>query len=138
MNSTFVPLHLLSNYSLLYGANHIQELVKHASSLGIKSIALTDRNNLYGLHTFLRECKNHHIQPIIGARLESHGERMICLARNPAGFAMLSHAITVIHRDPPPLPELLSLLDGNTIIIIDHTDLLRRVAHLTALRDNPP
>ena len=50
--SGFVHLHTHSHYSLLYGACRIPDLVKSCAELGMSSVALTDRGNLFGAVEF--------------------------------------------------------------------------------------
>ena len=48
----FVHLHLHTEYSLLDGACHIDELVDQAAKLGMKSMAVTDHGNMFGAVVF--------------------------------------------------------------------------------------
>jgi error-prone DNA polymerase len=45
----YAPLWCKSNFSFLEGASHAEELVEEAHRLGIGSIALTDRDGVYGM-----------------------------------------------------------------------------------------
>ena len=45
----FAELCAASNFSFLHGASHAEELVVTASRLGLKGLALTDRNSLAGI-----------------------------------------------------------------------------------------
>lgn len=67
--SGFAELHLHTNYSLLDGASHPEELVERASELGYRALAITDHDNLFGAMVFARLCKAASIQPITGAEL---------------------------------------------------------------------
>src|SRR5690242_13850214 len=54
----YAPLWCKSNCSFLEGASHPDELVEEAHRLGLTSIALTDRDGVYGMvraHTKARE-----------------------------------------------------------------------------------
>ncbi|MFA5061718.1 MAG: DNA polymerase III subunit alpha [Patescibacteria group bacterium] len=62
----FVHLHVHSHYSLLDGLPKIDELVKHAKSLGMTALALTDHGNMYGAIEFYERCQKEGIKPIIG------------------------------------------------------------------------
>jgi error-prone DNA polymerase len=56
--STYAPLWCKSNFSFLEGASHPEELVEEAHRLGLTSIALADRDGVYGMvraHTKARE-----------------------------------------------------------------------------------
>src|SRR5216683_2531118 len=54
--SEFVHLHLHSEYSLLDGACHIDELVEQAAKGGMKAMALTDHGNMFGAVAFHDAC----------------------------------------------------------------------------------
>ena len=48
-SASYVPLWCKSNYSFLEGASHPEELVEEAHRLGIHSLALSDRDGVYGI-----------------------------------------------------------------------------------------
>ncbi len=68
-SAPYVELHLHSNYSLLNGASHPEELVARAATLGYSALALTDQNNLYAAVAWGHICKEHGIRPITGMEL---------------------------------------------------------------------
>ena len=45
----YVPLYCKSNFSFLEGASHPEELVETCTSLGVETLALTDRDGVYGI-----------------------------------------------------------------------------------------
>jgi error-prone DNA polymerase len=47
--AVYAPLWCKSNFSFLEGASHAEELVEEAHRLGMPSIALTDRDGVYGM-----------------------------------------------------------------------------------------
>jgi len=49
IRSVYAPLWCKSNFSFLEGASHPEELVEEAHRLGLGSIALTDRDGVYGM-----------------------------------------------------------------------------------------
>src|SRR5882672_3430293 len=60
--SEYAPLWCKSNFSFLEGASHAEELVEEAHRLGIGSIAITDRDGVYGMvraHVKARELGIH-------------------------------------------------------------------------------
>ena len=65
----YAELHLHTNYSLLDGASHPEELIGRARELGYRSLAITDHDNLFGAMVFARLCKEMSIQPITGVEL---------------------------------------------------------------------
>src|SRR5574341_1416726 len=65
----FVHLHLHSEYSLLDGACHIDELVERASQMSMKAMALTDHGNMFGAVAFHDACRAKGIKPILGCKI---------------------------------------------------------------------
>jgi len=63
---SFVHLHVHSHYSLLDGANRIDDLLRTAVGHGMTSLALTDHGNLYGAADFYRAAKKAGVKPILG------------------------------------------------------------------------
>lgn len=114
MSSSFVHLHLHTEYSLLDGAVRIPELMKRAKALGMPAVAMTDHGNLYGAVEFYQEARNAGIKPIIGCeaylapgsmqekkdvagrRRSSH---LTLLAETNEGYANLVKLITKAHLD---------------------------------------
>lgn len=57
----YVPLWCKTNFSFLEGASHPGELVQRAYDLGLKKIAITDRDGVYGIvraYAHLKELRN--------------------------------------------------------------------------------
>ena len=48
----YAELHCRSNFSFLQGASHPEQLVEQALAVGLRALALTDRNGLYGIVRF--------------------------------------------------------------------------------------
>jgi error-prone DNA polymerase len=71
MTSTdpFVHLHVASGYSLRYGASSPQALVDRAVEHGMQTLALTDRDGLYGAVKFVLACRRAGVAPVLGADL---------------------------------------------------------------------
>ena len=126
---TFIPLHVHSNYSLCRGANTIPEICAAAEHLGFSHLALTDTNGLYGMAFFIEEAKARHIQPIIGAHLQSRGESAVVLAKNRQGYQTLCRLITAIHGDEQArLAALLQHEDEGVVILTPDIALLQRLS----------
>jgi DNA polymerase-3 subunit alpha len=98
----FTHLHLHTDYSLLDGACDVEKLVQRVSSIGQKSVAITDHGNIYGAVHFFEAAKKHGVQPILGCELyickeEDHrapaeGEKynhLLVLAENEEGYRNL-------------------------------------------------
>ena len=66
MASTFVHLHLHSEYSLLDGGNRVGPLIDRIKQLGMDAVALTDHGNLFGAAEFYTRAKEAGVKPILG------------------------------------------------------------------------
>ena len=66
MSDQFVHLHNHSEYSLLDGYGHVEDMVKRAAELGQPAMALTDHGNVYAAIDFYKAAKSEGIKPIIG------------------------------------------------------------------------
>jgi error-prone DNA polymerase len=99
MEPFFVPLIVRSYYSLLQATSSPAELCRRASRLGYTHLALTDRDNLYGLWPFLQACQQEKIIPLIGAEItEPESENSaVCLTKNKTGYENLCRIITNRH-----------------------------------------
>ncbi|MBA3232455.1 MAG: DNA polymerase III subunit alpha, partial [Propionibacteriales bacterium] len=65
----FVHLHVASGYSLKYGASSPHRLVERAVESEMDTLALTDRDGLYGAVRFAKACMSGGIRPILGVEL---------------------------------------------------------------------
>jgi DNA polymerase-3 subunit alpha len=63
---SFVHLHTHSEYSLLDGANRIEDLVRRAHELEMPALALTDHGCMFGAWTFKEHARKGGIKPILG------------------------------------------------------------------------
>jgi error-prone DNA polymerase len=95
LTSPYVPLWCKSNYSFLEGASHPEELVEEAAHLAIRSIAITDRDGVYGVvraHVKARECG---VRLVIGSEVTVEDDStIVLLAMNAKGYANLCELIT--------------------------------------------
>ncbi|HLZ35923.1 MAG TPA: DNA polymerase III subunit alpha [Nitrospira sp.] len=105
MASSFVHLHLHTQFSLLDGANQIEPLVQQVKSFAQPAVAMTDHGNMFGAIEFYRNAKEAGVKPIIGceaymalgsrlAKKDSglaHNDyyHLILLARNLTGYQNL-------------------------------------------------
>ena len=67
--SDFVHLHVHTEYSLLDGANRINDLIDRVSQLGMESVAITDHGVMYGVVDFYKQAMAKGIKPIIGCEV---------------------------------------------------------------------
>ncbi|MBM3694170.1 MAG: DNA polymerase III subunit alpha, partial [Actinobacteria bacterium] len=66
MSSSFVHLHLHTEYSMLDGAARIQDVVAKAAADGQPAVGITDHGNMYGVLDFYRAARDAGIKPVIG------------------------------------------------------------------------
>lgn len=94
----FPHLHAASSYSLRYGTAHPELLARRAAEYGMDTLALTDRDGLYGAVKHVRACQAAGIRPLLGADLAlSDGSRVTLLARGRAGWASLCRLVSAAH-----------------------------------------
>jgi error-prone DNA polymerase len=65
----FVHLHVASGYSLQYGASHPHVLVERAVEHEMDTLALTDRDGVYGAVRFAKACLQAGVRPVLGVDL---------------------------------------------------------------------
>ncbi|HEY6829285.1 MAG TPA: DNA polymerase III subunit alpha [Gemmatimonadaceae bacterium] len=63
---SFVHLHCHSEYSLLDGANRIDDLIRRAQEFEQPAVAITDHGNLHAAWEFQEKAKKTGVKPIIG------------------------------------------------------------------------
>ncbi|TRD12490.1 DNA polymerase III subunit alpha [Erythrobacter insulae] len=104
----FIPLRILSSYSMLEGAIDPKAIAKLAKERGFPAIAICDRNGLYGAVLFAGGCSSEGIQPIIGTLLgvarDADGKQVDYLplfAQDEAGYDNLCHLVSKAHLDRP-------------------------------------
>lgn len=109
MTESFVHLHVHTEYSLLDGAARIQQLVKRAKELGMRSLAITDHAAMYGVIPFYQTCMENGIHPIIGCELiiidqsksvprrNEDGYHLVLLAESDEGYRNLLRLTTEAH-----------------------------------------
>nr|WP_282434904.1 DNA polymerase III subunit alpha [Nocardia panacis] len=64
--SSFVHLHVHTEYSMLDGAAKIEPLFDEASRLGMSAVGMTDHGNMFGADEFYRVATEKGVKPIIG------------------------------------------------------------------------
>jgi DNA polymerase-3 subunit alpha len=125
---TFIPLRVLSSYTMLEGAIEPKAMAKLAKERGFPAIAIADRNGLYGAVMFAKACFDEGIQPIIGTVLgiarDEEGRQVDYLplyAQNEAGYDNLCHLVSAAHLERPLEFEphvQISALEGRTAGLI--------------------
>ncbi len=113
-----VHLSLRSNCSLHYGARGPRELVQTAARMGYRTLALTDINNLYGVHDFLDACTANGVRPVIGAEIRHGADRAVVYAKTREGFSNLTQLITsrMMDKDFSIQESLARYAPGNAVV----------------------
>ncbi|QJX63411.1 DNA polymerase III subunit alpha [Niallia circulans] len=109
---SFIHLQVSSAYSLLSSTLSIKELVTNAKKYGYRSIALTDRNVMYGAASFYKESLKQGIKPIIGLTVDVISEweedkayPLVLLARTSLGFKNLLKITSAVQtKNPQGIP----------------------------------
>jgi DNA polymerase-3 subunit alpha len=69
MHSSYVPLHLHTEYSLLDGGIRIDDLIAKAKKNNLAAITITDHGNLFGAIEFYNKVSKAGLKPIIGCEV---------------------------------------------------------------------
>lgn len=100
----FVPLQVLSSFSLLKSTTKIDQLIQTAKQRGYQSLALTDEDVLYGVVDFYNAAKNAGVHPIIGLTLhvqtigqDEHAWPVVLLAKDQDGYQNLM-TLSTLHQ----------------------------------------
>jgi len=118
--SSFVHLHVHTEYSLLDGAIKINDLVKTVQSYGMPAVAITDHGNMFGALEFYEKVKDAGIKPIIGCEIyitpynmkdqaaeikrareedDDRNYHLILLAANYEGYKNLLKIVSIAHLE---------------------------------------
>ncbi len=129
-------LHIHSNYSLCRGASSVEAICAAARTRGVKTLAVTDTNGLYGLVWFIQRAKEHGLTPLVGAELRTKTERCVVLAKNMRGYASLCRIITARHcREEFDLFTSLTEHGEGIVVFSDSLHLLKKLKTGESLKD---
>jgi len=95
--SDFTHLHVHSAFSPQWGVRSLTDICATIKAAGMKKIALTDRNGLYGIPHFLQAARAQGLAPIIGAEALSGTQRAVLLAKNAEGYSNLCRLLSDLH-----------------------------------------
>ncbi|WP_143220445.1 PHP domain-containing protein, partial [Actinomadura sp. CNU-125] len=91
-------LHVASAYSLRHGVAPPAALAERAAELGMETLAVTDRDGLYGAVRHVLACRDAGIGAIVGADLAVAGARpIVVLATGGAGWRSLCRLVSAAH-----------------------------------------
>lgn len=109
-SADFVHLHGHSEYSLLDGGCHVEQMAERAAEQGMSALAITDHGSLFGAIEHYRACQKIGIKSIIGSEvyvaIESRHLRkaarglphasnhLVLLAKNDVGYRNLTKLVS--------------------------------------------
>lgn len=110
-NSSFVNLHVHTEFSLLDGAITIKRMMQKANNLGMGSVAITDHGNMFGAVQLFEQAKEQGIRPVLGCEVyvapgkrqdrspsndgQPNAYHLVLLVMNEAGYRNLSRLVTL-------------------------------------------
>ena len=102
-DTLYAPLWCKSNYSFLEGASHPEQYIAKAVQLGIRSVALTDRDGIYGVVKAHLAALENSVHLIVGSEVTVKTEALVpfsllMLVRDQHGYANLCSLITTGRR----------------------------------------
>ena len=119
LHAAYVPLRVLSSYTMLEGAIEPKAIATKARELGFPAVALTDRNGLYAAMPFSDACVAAGIQPIIGTLLAvtrpqladgapAEIDWLALYAQDETGYQNLCALVSAAHMEAPEgaLPQV--------------------------------
>lgn len=106
--TSFVHLHVHSQYSVLQSTTEIKTMVKKAKAQGSPAIAITDHGNMMGAFHFVAEALKNELKPIVGCEVnlcknhtdksnKDDGFQIVLLAKNKAGYHNLAKLSSISH-----------------------------------------
>jgi len=119
----FVHLHVHTQYSLLQGAIHVENLFERVTQLGMSAVAMTDLHNLFGAVDFYNSAKKAGVKPVLGCEIiyapngrnsvqQTQGpvgslggaryHHLVLLCKNLQGYQNLCQLVTRSYLDAPP------------------------------------
>lgn len=112
-SSSFVNLHVHTEYSLLDGACRIKKLIERVKELGQTAVAITDHGVMYGAVEFWKEARTAGIKAVIGCevyvaprkhtdkngRIDLSPYHLILLCENNQGYRNLVRLVSIASID---------------------------------------
>ena len=95
-STSYVELHMASNYSFLRGASHVEELFLAAKALGYDTLGLTDHDTLGGMARAHGRAAETGLQLVVGCRLTlQDAPPVLVYPMHRAGYAQLCRLLTL-------------------------------------------
>jgi DNA polymerase-3 subunit alpha len=137
-HSSFVHLHVHTEFSLLDGAIRIRQLLNKAGRLGMEAVAITDHGNMFGAVQLFTEAAKTGIKPVLGCEVyvapghrrdrspatdgSPNAYHLVLLVMDNEGYTNLSRLVTLGHLEgfyyhPRVDMDLLRELNGGLIAL---------------------
>ena len=101
MPSSFIHLHLHSEYSLIDSCVRIEPLAEAVAKASMPAVAVTDQSNMFSMVKFYRAALAQGVKPIVGVDLLvynetdlNHPSRLIMLCQNHQGYLNLTKLVS--------------------------------------------
>jgi error-prone DNA polymerase len=96
---SYVPLWCKSCFSFLEGASHPEELVEACAASGIETMAITDRDGVYGIVEAHVKAREVGVRLVLGSEVTiDDGSTIVLLAASRKGYGNLCELITTGRR----------------------------------------
>ena len=107
MAADYVELRCRSAFSFLDGASSPEDLIAAAAAAGADTLALADRDGVYGAPRFFAAARAAGVRPIVGADVTlTDGPPLLLLVENRAGYRnlcrLLTEARSGLRKSDPP------------------------------------
>ncbi len=115
MGSSFVHLHVHTEFSLLDGAIRIKQMLEKAASIGMDTVAISDHGNIFGAVQLFDKAQKRGIKPILGCEMyvapgnrkertpsrvgRPSASHLVLLVINEEGYKNLSRLVTLGHLE---------------------------------------
>lgn len=100
--TAYAELQSASNFSLLEGASHPEELVLQAARLGLSALAVADTNSVSGLVRAHTAAKDAGLRLVIATRLVlAEGLSVLCYPKDRAAYGRMIRLLTLGKRRAP-------------------------------------
>jgi error-prone DNA polymerase len=139
----FVHLQTRSHYSLMRGAAGLEALCVAARERGMRALALTDIDGIYGAVRFREIATAAGLRPIVGAEVTSPdprrraaGETATLLVKTRQGYASLCRILTRRHLEAAfALAPAVAEHAGGLVVLCPSPEILQEIRALCGARD---
>lgn len=133
-----INLNVRSGYDFLSSAIRLDDLIEKVSRDNQAAVAITDRNRLHGVYSFIKLARKHNVVPIVGMEVAvSDGDAtntIITYAKNDAGFRALiriSAYFTFKQTETIPAETLSTMIDECLVVFLSEESLtLKSMLHI--------